>query len=200
MVGTLLARDKRALYVNLGNSIIFSLDKYKKEQVGIVYRILREDEKFDPKLKKRYWWDYQIRDVFGGWLENKDYLNRELIAGYYVALGNEVIGSNQLLGVELYQTAAELSQNSKFIQQTLVMSYGLQGMYEESIRVSRKILESEPADIEARYNLGVTYALAGRYEEAIVVWNEVLKLNPDFGAAKRYIERAKKLLSQGKDS
>ncbi|MEK6568059.1 MAG: DUF2723 domain-containing protein, partial [Candidatus Omnitrophota bacterium] len=196
LVATLLARDRRALYVNLGNSILLSLDKYKKEQVGIAYRILREDEEFDPGSGKKCWQNYQIRDVFGGWLENKDYLNLELIAGYYVALGSEVIRRDRLQGVELYQTAAKLTQNSRFIQQTLVMSYGLQGMHEESIRISKKILEAEPADIETRYNLGVTYALAARYEEAVAVWSEVLKRDPNFADAKRYIERAQRLLDK----
>lgn len=199
LVAALLARDRRALYVNLGNSILFSLDKYKKEQVGIVYRILREDEEFDPGSSKRCWQNYQTRDVFTGWLENKDYLNRELIAGYYVALGGEVIRSNQLQGVELYRRAAKLTQNNRFIQQTLVMSYGLQGMHEESILISKTILEAEPADIEARYNLGVTYALAARYEEAVAVWNEVLRQDPDFAAAKRYIEKAQRFLTQGEE-
>ena len=122
-------------------------------------------------------------------------MNLELIAGYYVALGSEVIRSDRLQGVELYQTAAKLTQNSRFIQQTLVMSYGLQGMYEESIRISKKILEAEPADIEARYNLGITYALAARYEEAVAVWSEVLNRDPNFADAKRYIERAQRLLN-----
>jgi len=69
----------------------------------------------------------------------------------------------------------------------------------EAIAVYERLVALEPADIEARTNLGVAYARQGRLDSAVRQWEAVLKIDPDNANARQNIEKATKLQRRSGD-
>jgi len=193
VIASLLEKTKRPLYISFGHTLV-GTTRHPKELTGIIYRVLREGENVSRQIKEKYWRTYTLRDVFDGYLENKDFLTREIISVYHIALGTYFISMNEAMGISLYHTAAKMAGNTKFVQETLAMYYSLRGMNEEAISAAKKAVSLGPNDPETYYNLGVTYAKAEMYEEAISTWNTALKLNPNFKKAQDYIQKAQELM------
>ena len=163
--------------------------------IGIVYKLLRPGEKVDSGLKDKYWEGYRLEGVFDQYLENKDYLAREILAGYHIALGARFFSKNkQMEAIALYHRAGVLGGNVKLTQETLAMHYSLIGLHQEALTALNKAVEIDPHDPEICYNLGVAYAKSGRYDKAIASWEVVLKIDPDFENARNYINRAKEIV------
>jgi adenylate cyclase len=55
--------------------------------------------------------------------------------------------------------------------------------YDQAIRISEQILETDPLDIESHWQLGMCNYFAGRFEEALVSFNNALELDPNFSEA-----------------
>ena len=189
----LLKKTKRPIYISFGHYLA-NTTKHPRELLGLVYKVLRDNEKVDYEISEKYWQNYRLEDVFDGKLENKDYLTRQTISAYHLALGTHLLRKNRLAGIALYRKAAEIDRDVRLTQQTLAMYYSMLGMYPEAISSAKQAVSIEPHNAEAYYNLGVTYATAGMYEQAISAWQETLKRSPNFLNAKEYIEKAKKYL------
>ena len=194
VIASLLSKTQRPLYISFGHTLV-GTTRHPKELTGIVYRVLREGESVNQQIKEKYWRTYTLRDVFDGYLENKDFLTREIISVYHIALGTYFISMNEAMGISLYHTAAKMAGNTKFVQETLAMYYSLRGMNEEAISSAKKAVSLGPNDSETYYNLGVTYAKAQMYEEAISTWNTALKINPNLKKAQDYIQKAQNILA-----
>jgi tetratricopeptide (TPR) repeat protein len=54
------------------------------------------------------------------------------------------------------------------------------GLYDESIAMTKKVIEKEPNDVMAYLVLASSYQLAGREEEARAAAGEILRINPAF--------------------
>ncbi len=195
VIASLLNKTQRPLYISFGHTLV-GTTRHPKELTGIVYRILREGEGVSRQMKEKYWKTYTMRDIFEGYLENKDFLTREIISVYHIALGTYFISTNEAMGISLYHTAAKMAGNTKFVQETLAMYYSLRGMNEEAISSAKKAVSLGPDDPETYYNLGVTYAKAQMYEEAISTWNTALRINPNFKKAQDYIQKAQELMAE----
>jgi cytochrome c-type biogenesis protein CcmH/NrfG len=52
----------------------------------------------------------------------------------------------------------------------------------------------DPADYEARNNLGVAYAKQGKLDQAIAQWEKVLEIEPQNKSAKENINKAKDMM------
>ena len=194
VIASLLSKTQRPIYISFGHTLV-GTTRHPKELSGIVYRILREGEGVSRQTKEKYWRTYTLRDVFEGYLENKDFLTREIISVYHIALGTYFISMNEAMGISLYHTAAKMAGNTKFVQETLAMYYSLRGMNEEAISSAKKAVSLGPNDSETYYNLGVTYAKAQMYEEAISTWNTALRINPNLKKAQDYIQKAQELMA-----
>ena len=196
-VEELLKKTARPLYITFGHELVKTL-KQPKELVGIVYKVLRDKEVTPQERKERYWREYRINDIFYGFLDNKDYLMREIISVYHMALGTSVFAEERAFGFELFRKASEISYNTKLAQELLAMHYSLAGMHAQAIEAIKKIVITHPNDAQAYYNLGVAYAKAGMYKQAIAAWEDVVKLDPGFINVKEYIMKAQTYLSEGK--
>lgn len=149
----------------------------------------------DSGLKDKYWDSYRLGGVFDEYLENKDYLAREILAGYHIALGARFFSKNkQMEAIALYHRAGVLGGNIKLTQETLAMYYSFIGLHQEALTVLKKAVGIDPQDPEICYNLGVAYAKSGRYDEAIASWESVLRIDPDFENARNYINQAKEIV------
>jgi TolB-like protein/class 3 adenylate cyclase len=86
---------------------------------------------------------------------------------------------------------ATLSEYNKAIQYGLphqnefIIFYYLfiKNDYDQAIRISEQILESDPLHIEKHWQLGMCNYMAGRFEEALVSYNNVLELDPNYSEA-----------------
>ncbi len=199
LVSGILAENKRPLYITFGNPLV-PLIKQRTELVGIAYRVLKEEERTGSRLRGKYWQSYLMRGVFEDNLLNKDFLTREVISSYHIALGSYLLAFSESLGIDLFRRAAEISRDSKFIQQTLAMSLSLEGRHSEAIGIFKKNADSVFGDATDYYNLAVAYAKSGKYNEAITGWSRALELKPDFKISEEYIKKAKELLRKSKPS
>jgi TolB-like protein/Flp pilus assembly protein TadD len=58
--------------------------------------------------------------------------------------------------------------------------------YDQAIRISEQILETDPLRMESHWQLGMCNYFAGRFEEALVSYNNALELNPNYSEALRW--------------
>ena len=63
----------------------------------------------------------------------------------------------------------------------------------EAIKHYRKVTELDPADFEARNNLGVAYARKGDLSSAIEEWKRVLEIDPQNNSARDNIRKAEEI-------
>lgn len=190
----LYRKTKRPIYITFGNKLVGAIS-LRKDLIGVVYKVLRENEEIAPIIKAECWNNYRLDDIFDGNLENKDYLMREIIAAYHVTLGTAYLSTNEPEAIELLLKAAEIFKNEKFVNLTMAIRYSYLKMYAESISAAKRVVEIDPNDAESHFNLGVSYSRAKMYKEAIASWEQALKFNSSFPRARDYIKKAKKILS-----
>jgi len=58
--------------------------------------------------------------------------------------------------------------------------------YDQAIKISKQILETDPLRIENHWQLGMCYYFAARFADALVSFNNALELNPSFSEALRW--------------
>ena len=58
--------------------------------------------------------------------------------------------------------------------------------YDQAIKISKQILETDPLRIENHWQLGMCYYFAARFADALVSFNNALELNPNFSEALRW--------------
>ncbi|RKY39339.1 MAG: hypothetical protein DRP75_02450 [Candidatus Omnitrophota bacterium] len=61
--------------------------------------------------------------------------------------------------------------------------------YEEAIGFFRKILESDPRNAEAYYNLGVVFEAKNMLKEAKEAFNKSLEINPEYKLAEQHLAK-----------
>jgi protein O-GlcNAc transferase len=61
----------------------------------------------------------------------------------------------------------------------------------DAIDAYRRVIELDPADIEAYNNLGVAYAMQGELDKAVGLWQKVLEMDPGNPKAKDNLAKAK---------
>ena len=83
----------------------------------------------------------------------------------------------------LYQLAMEALPNHGLLLNNLAVAQFNQAQFEQSTEVLFKLLEIEPANVQARTNLGVSLIMLDRSEEAIAQFKIALEYQPNFLAA-----------------
>lgn len=83
----------------------------------------------------------------------------------------------------LYQLAMEALPNHSVLLNNLAVAQFNQAQFEQSTEVLFKLLEIEPANVQARTNLGVSLIMLDRSEEAIAQFKIALEYDPHFLAA-----------------
>ena len=83
----------------------------------------------------------------------------------------------------LYQLAMEALPNHGLLLNNLAVAQFNQALFDKSTEVLFKLLEIEPANVQARTNLGVSLIMLDRSEEAIAQFKIALEYEPNFLAA-----------------
>ena len=81
-----------------------------------------------------------------------------------------------------YEKAVQygLPQQNEFITYLYIF---LDTDYNQAIRISKEILETDPLYVVNHWQLGICYYFAGRFEEALVSFNNALELDPNYSDA-----------------
>ena len=61
--------------------------------------------------------------------------------------------------------------------------------YEEKVKARKRVLQRNPRDVEAAYELGEVYLEHRRYQKARSVFQKILQLEPDFSAARKRLDQ-----------
>ncbi len=83
----------------------------------------------------------------------------------------------------LYQLAMEALPDNSLLLNNLAVAQFNQALFDKSTEVLFKLLEIEPANVQARTNLGVSLIMLDRSEEAIEHFKIALEYEPNFLAA-----------------
>lgn len=78
----------------------------------------------------------------------------------------------------------------------MALGYRELKQFDNSIATLREILDLQPGDSRARYELAVVLQMTGRLEEALAAYRAVLDVSPDFLEA--YVRLANLLRARGR--
>jgi tetratricopeptide (TPR) repeat protein len=82
---------------------------------------------------------------------------------------------------EIYKFLAQLMpEDATLYYRTILSMYNEVKMHDKAIEAAKKIIEFNPDDADAVYNLGYMYFMLKKYREAIQAFKRVLELRPNF--------------------
>ena len=132
----------------------------------------------DPQLKM--WMANNARQLFERILElNKGNDSARVGLGSSYMMGN--IGSNPMQGILMIREVADRDPHNMYAQMMLGIGGVMTGQFDKAIDRFKKVVDHQPANIEAILNLAEAYEQKGEKDSAIV-WYEKSKLlirNPD---------------------
>ena len=84
------------------------------------------------------------------------------------------------------------------VKETLAIDFKtyLQGAKAEILR-HKKIIQEDPLDAVAYFDLGMAYLALGRHEDEVDAYQEAIKLNPKYAVAHYNLSKAYDLLKDG---
>lgn len=71
----------------------------------------------------------------------------------------------------------------------LAKFYFLNSKYDEAINELNKVLEINPGNSEAYYNLGLIYENKNQYEKAREMYEKALSIDPDYKLAREHLNK-----------
>jgi len=203
--------NRAASYISLVSSKRDLAKRYKKEQKGVLYRIIKSGKPAKPE------WPEKSYDLSGMEKSYKDYLVNDIIAQYYFSLGEYwySLGDKEKflanfdkcatagadsgwvannLGVSYLEKgykekALEFAQQSAGTSNSVMdlcnlgVMYYSQGKLVEAEGYYKQALEKDASYPEAYNGLGTVYALSGRPDDAIRCFEAALKLRPNYAEA-----------------
>lgn len=132
----------------------------------------------DPQLKM--WMANNARQLFERVLElDKGNDSARIGLGSSYMMGN--IGSNPMQGILMIKEVADRDPHNMYAQMMLGIGGVMTGQFDKAIDRFKKVVDHQPANIEAILNLAEAYEQKGEKDSAIV-WYEKSKLlirNPD---------------------
>lgn len=109
-----------------------------------------------------------------------------------VTTGDPAAACLQMLGekkaaeaLPLCREALERRPNEPGFQHNLAFAYKMSGDYEEAIRLFEGVVEKDPLNIRATYELAESYRGSGQIDTARATYSQVLQLQPNHGWAQR---------------
>jgi tetratricopeptide (TPR) repeat protein len=85
----------------------------------------------------------------------------------YFYMGSAYVGLDSLVKAEEeFLKAKSINTGLTINNYRLALTYGLQGLYEESNEVLNEILRSDPNEVTAHFNLGLNYKMMGNRQDA----------------------------------
>lgn len=90
--------------------------------------------------------------------------------------------------MKAYQVAVSLAPDNLQWQNNLAALQLKHGDTEAFIKRYQSILKQDPTLVDAWFNLGLAYGQMRKTKKARPAWQQVLQQNPDYAAAKAYLE------------
>ncbi len=82
---------------------------------------------------------------------------------------------------EIYKFLAQLNpEDATLYYRTILSMYNEVKMHDKAIEAANKIIELNPNDADAVYNLGYMYFMLNKHKEAVQTFKKVLELRPNF--------------------
>lgn len=86
------------------------------------------------------------------------------------------------------KTKTAISGNESSIME-MAKFYFLNSKYDEAIDEFRKVLEINPGNAEAYYNLGLIYENRNRPDDAKEMYEKALSIDPDYRLAREHLNK-----------
>jgi len=174
----IIDKTNNPVYIPIVSSKRESIGYFKKEQHGILYKIVKTGEIKTPK-------DFsKIYDLSG--IENnyEDYLVRDIISQYYFAYGEYyfAIGEKQK-SLEYFEKCGLVGYDSEWVYNNLGVVYLEKGFKEKALEYAQKSISVNPNSAKDYTNLGVMFYQHGKYDEAIDAYKKALELNSNYAEA-----------------
>jgi len=93
--------------------------------------------------------------------------------------------------IEIYKKALKVDPRDKQVCFELGVIYLQRKDLKAAISYFEKAVELDPLDPAAQNMLAVSYQKSNQKEKAIAIWKAILEKNPQFGPAKRHLEKLK---------
>lgn len=148
---------------------------FKKEQQGILYKIVKTGE---IKPLKDFSVIYNLSGIENNY---EDYLVRDIIAQYYFAFGEYYFtkGEKQK-SLEYFEKCGLVGYDSEWVFNNLGVVYLEKGFKEKALEYAKKSISVNPDSAKDYTNLGVMFYQQGKYNEAIDAYNKALELNSNY--------------------
>lgn len=144
---------------------------------GILYRVFRDEESYDPQDVRQIW-DYYATEAFYDQYQ-RDYMTREVSAFFHFSLGKFFFMAGEpMQGLEQMRAASRMGYNDTMIHSDIGLFLIDQGVLDEARKelAQASIYNEDPAGINN--NWGYYYYKIGNYDEAETAYRKAIALRP----------------------
>ena len=167
----------RPVYIPLIGSKESLFQEYKKEQHGILYKLVKGQPKKPLDMAAFY-------NLSGIESSHPDYLLRDVIAQYYYAYGEYYMQrKDRVSAVKAYEKCGEVGYDSEWVPNNLGVVFSAMGDKERAIKYTQKSVSNSPSSARDYTNMGVIYYQQGDYEKALEYYGKALSFNPNYAEA-----------------
>ena len=173
----IVLETSRPVYIPLIGSKDYLFQDYKKEQHGILLKLVKGvPGKPEDPLKS-----YNLTGTEGS---HSDYLLRDVLAQYYYAYGEYYMKiGNKAKAIEAYEKCGEVGYDSEWVPNNLGVVFMGMGDSERAIKYTQKSVSNSPSSARDYTNMGVIYYQQGDYDKAIEYYNKALGFSPNYAEA-----------------
>lgn len=177
----IILKENKKVYFPIVGSKRESLSGFKKNQRGISFEIIKEHAM--PQTEEKtwdFWREYNLRGINDEKIY-KDYLTRDIIAQYYIALGEYYYSiKDKKKSFEFYELAGKIGYDSEWVSNNLSVIFLEKGFEEAALEKGLKAVEVTPKSPRELSNLATIYYKKGEYEKALEYYNKALEIKSDY--------------------
>ncbi|MFH1824072.1 MAG: tetratricopeptide repeat protein [Candidatus Firestonebacteria bacterium] len=174
----IIDKTNSSVYIPIVSSKRETMGYFKKEQNGILYKIVKTTQ---LKIQKDFKDYYNLSEIENNY---EDYLVRDIIAQYYFAFGEYYFtkGEKQK-SLEYFEKCGLVGYDSEWVFNNLGVVYLEKGFKEKALEYAQKSISVNPDSAKDHANLGVMFYQQGKYNEAINAYHKALELNSNYAEA-----------------
>lgn len=163
----------------------------------ILARLRNNLDKYDPDMVITMMGtnDAPYTPLYGENLREKIFMSLKSMRVYEISEAFWTVFKARLNSVDSIETEQHIEEPAKPYPQ-LIKDYESQGKFVDAVGVINKIIELNPNDSRAYYELGMVYHLQGRLEDSVKIYKKAIELEPNGAGA--YFELASIYHQQGK--
>ncbi|MFH1074936.1 MAG: tetratricopeptide repeat protein [Candidatus Firestonebacteria bacterium] len=167
----------RPIYIPIIGGKEYLFPEYKKEQHGIIYKLVKGEPKrpVDPGVSYNL---YGLEDY------HTDYFLRDVLAQYFYAFGVYYMKTgDREKALEAYEQCGRTGFDSEWVPNNLGGVFMGMGDREKAIKYIQKSISNSPSSAREYTNMGVMYYQQGDYDKALEYYNKAVIFNPNYAEA-----------------